>query len=186
MHLPTPQPVSTSHYCVIGDVSIHPHAKIAPGVILQAAPQSRIEVAAGVCIGMGTVIQAYQGTVIIDINTTIGAGVLVMGTAHIAANACIGDSTTIINTNIAALQVVPAGSLMGDQSRPTPDASHELSPSQTPFIEENKFGQNLQNYNSVGSGSDFSEAKPSHQSSAVIGRAYVTQMLHVMFARTSS
>jgi len=170
---------------VIGDVSIHPHAKIAPGVILQAAPQSKVEVAAGVCIGMGTVVQACQGAVIIDINTTIGAGVLVIGTAHIGANACIGDATTIVNTNIAALQVVPAGSLMGDKSRPTADVSDESSTFQTPFIEENKFSQNVKGYNHNGSGSDFSEVHPGRQSSAVIGRAYVTQMLHVMFARTS-
>ena len=182
MQLPTPQPVSTSHYCVIGDVSIHPHAKIAPGVVLQAAPQSNIEVAAGVCIGMGVVIQACQGSVVLNVNVTLGAGVLVIGTVDIGANACIGDSTTIINTNVATLQVVPEGSLLGDGSRPPSGPSDYLSTLPSPSV-ENRFSQGgeAQNHNSF----DISAANANRQQSSVIGRAYVNQMLHIMFARNS-
>lgn len=180
MQLSPPQPVSTSHFCVIGDVSIHPHAKIAPGAILQAAPQSKIVIAAGTCIGTGVVIQAFQGTITVDSNAVLGAGVLVLGKVTIGINACIGDCTTIINTDVVAHQVIPEGSLMGDSGRSSFEEAPASETSQP--LQDNTYA--------------WSSPSPSHSPSPitsrpqskshVIGQAYVTQMLQVLFARNSS
>jgi carbon dioxide concentrating mechanism protein CcmN len=161
MHLQTLRSVGTgwdslpSQVCANGDVTIHPSAAIAPGVILQAAPNSRIIIAEGVCVGMGAVLNAYEGTIEIDHGATLGAGVLVVGCGKIGSRACVGASTTIFNQSIAPWQVVPAGSLIGDSSRsvekssvcdpmnepktdPKPEAtpvSPEESPSTPPDVE---------------------------------------------------
>jgi carbon dioxide concentrating mechanism protein CcmN len=111
------QLVETPHVQAIGDVIVHPSAAIAPGVILRAAPNSRIVIAAGVCIGMGAVIHAYQGAIEIETGANLGPGVLMVGEGKIGANACIGGVTTIYNASVEPLQVVPAGSVIGDTSR---------------------------------------------------------------------
>jgi len=61
MHLSPLQPISNSHFYVSGNVTIHPSAAIAPGVLLQADPESQIIIAAGVCVGMGTILHAHAG-----------------------------------------------------------------------------------------------------------------------------
>lgn len=117
MHLP-PLPLSSnSQVYVKGDVIIDPSAAIAPGVILQADPDSKIIIAAGVCIGMGSIVQAQQGTLEVESGAILGAGVLIVGKGKIGANACIGAIATIWNYSIEPWQVVPAGSLMGDAGR---------------------------------------------------------------------
>ena len=52
IYLPPPQPVLNTDIRISGDVDIHPTASLAPGVILQAAPNCRIVIRADVCIGM--------------------------------------------------------------------------------------------------------------------------------------
>ena len=100
-----------------GDVVVNEGAAIAPGVILQADPGSRISIAAGACIGMGAILHAREGTLEIEAGVILGAGVLVVGAGTIGANACIGAGTTLINPCIDKMQIMPAGSLMGDTSR---------------------------------------------------------------------
>lgn len=123
MHLQTLRSVgmgwdsSPSQVCASGDVRIHPSAAIAPGVILQAAPNSRILIAEGVCVGMGTVLNACEGAIEIANGATLGAGVLMVGSGKIGSRACVGAATTIFNQSIDPWQVVPAGSLIGDSSR---------------------------------------------------------------------
>ena len=104
-----------------------------------------------------------------------------LGSVEIGANACVGESATIINTNVTALQVVPAGSLIGDDSRSTSDVSGQSSPSSTVV---NIVSQSVK-VNSYSSPSS-SQVAPNHQKSGVIGRSYVNQLLDVMFARNSS
>ena len=65
MYLQPLQPVSNKDVYISGDVTIDPSAALAPGVILQAAPNSRIIIGAEVSIGMGTVINAHQGEIAI-------------------------------------------------------------------------------------------------------------------------
>lgn len=117
-----------------GEVIIHESAVIAPGVILNAAPNSKIIIGAGVCIGMGSVIQVDTGTLEIEVGASLGAGFLMVGEGKIGANACIGAATTVFRCSVEAFQVVAPGSILGDKSRNTIDIEKGLSsqPTSTP------------------------------------------------------
>ncbi|HEY9602018.1 MAG TPA: hypothetical protein V6C85_10435 [Allocoleopsis sp.] len=129
MHLPTLPSSSNSHVYIEGDVSIDPSAAIAPGVILRAAPDGKIVIASGACIGMGSILHAHQGTLEVQAGAILGAGVLVVGKGKIGANACIGSASTIWNNSIEPWQVVPATSVIGDKGRqPADDSSPPTSP----------------------------------------------------------
>ncbi|NEQ10056.1 MAG: transferase, partial [Moorea sp. SIO4E2] len=104
-------------------MSIDPSAAISAGVILRADPDSKITIAAGVCIGMGAIIHAHKGTVEVESGASLGAGVLVVGKGKIGANASIGSLTTIWNHSVESLQVVPSASVLGDKGRPLPEES---------------------------------------------------------------
>jgi carbon dioxide concentrating mechanism protein CcmN len=133
MHLPPLQLISDAHFCVSGNVRIHPSAVIAPGVLLQADADSQIIIAAGVCIGAGTVLHVTQGNLEIEEGASLGASVLLFGSGRIGANACIGSRVTIFNSSIDSDQVIKSGSLIGDPSRsvdPVETAPTEASPPQ--------------------------------------------------------
>ena len=108
MRLPLIHPPTQLNIYVIGDVVIHEGAVIAPGTILQAEPNSRILIREGVCIGMGNIINAYQGDIEIQSGAILGAGVLVIGQSKIGKNTCIGSLTTIINTSIESGTTIKA------------------------------------------------------------------------------
>jgi carbon dioxide concentrating mechanism protein CcmN len=112
MHISPLQPISTSSACVSGDVTIDPSAAIALGVLIQADPNSKVIVASGVCIGMGSIIHAQGGELEILAGANLGAGVLILGRGKIGANSCIGSLTTVLNSSIADGQVVAPGSLI--------------------------------------------------------------------------
>ncbi len=112
------RPISTSHYYTSGDVTIHAGVAIAPGVLIQADPNSRIVIKSGACIGIGAILHASNGVVEVGEGANIGAEVLLVGQVQIGGNACVGAATTIINSTIAQGQIVPPGSLIGDPSRP--------------------------------------------------------------------
>lgn len=117
IYLPPPQPVLNTDIRISGDVEIHPTASLAPGVILQASPNSRIVIGADVCIGMGVIINACQGSIEIDSGAILGAGVLIIGESKIGNHACIGTSTTVFQASVAAMAVIEPGSIIGDISR---------------------------------------------------------------------
>lgn len=117
IYLPPPQPNLNQEIRISGDVEIHPTASLASGVILQAAPDSRIVIGADVCIGMGAIITAHQGSVKIGDGAILGAGVLIIGQSQIGNNSCIGTSSTIFQQNIASMTVIEPGSIIGDPSR---------------------------------------------------------------------
>lgn len=117
MYLPPLQPVANSDIRICGDVDIHPTASIAPGVILQAAPNSQIIIGIDACIGMGVIISAYGGVVSIDHGATLGSGVLIIGSSQIGSNACIGTASTIFNSSVDAMAVIKPGTILGDVSR---------------------------------------------------------------------
>jgi carbon dioxide concentrating mechanism protein CcmN len=102
---------------ISGEVNIDPSAVIAPGVILQAGLNSKIIIGPGVCIGMGSILQVSHGILEIEMGANLGAGFLMVGEGKIGANACIGAGTTVFNDSVAAQQVIPAGSILGDSSR---------------------------------------------------------------------
>ncbi|MEA5571588.1 transferase [Calothrix sp. UHCC 0171] len=97
---------------ISGEVIIHKSAVIAPGVILQAAPNSKIIIGAGVCVGMGSIIQADTGTLEIETGANLGAGFLMVGEGKIGANACIGAATTVFRCSVASGQVIQPGSIL--------------------------------------------------------------------------
>ncbi|NES80388.1 MAG: hypothetical protein F6K10_02430 [Moorea sp. SIO2B7] len=117
MYLPPLRTISNSDLYKSGDITIHPSAAIAPGVILQAAPDSQIVIGAGVCLGMGVIINAEGGSIELEDGAILGAGVLIIGKGKIGANACLGAATTVFNASIDSLAVVSAYSLIGDTSR---------------------------------------------------------------------
>jgi carbon dioxide concentrating mechanism protein CcmN len=117
VYLPPLQAMHDSQVYISGDVSIDPSAAIAPGVLLQASPGSAITIAAGVCIGMGAVLHACEGTLEIQAGASLGAGVLLVGAGVIGPNACIGAQSTLLNTSVEGKLLVPSGSVLGDRSR---------------------------------------------------------------------
>ena len=131
MHLPTLPLTSNFHIYVEGDVSIDPSAVIAQGVILQAAPDSKIIIAAGVSIGMGSILHAQGGNLVVETNVNLGAGVLVVGKGTIGENACIGSVTTIWNYSVEPWQVVPAASILGDKGRKVAEFSDDEASAST-------------------------------------------------------
>jgi carbon dioxide concentrating mechanism protein CcmN len=128
---------------VSGDVSIDESAAIAPGVILRADPNSRIIISRGVCIGMGCILHARDGTLEIEPGAILGAGVLIIGRGKIGQNACIGSASTIFNASITRSQLLPAGSLIGDTSRPI-TGQFESPVSETPTPDRVLESQELQ------------------------------------------
>jgi len=138
MKFPSLQPISNTHYYVNGDVTIHPGAAIAPGVLLQADPESKIIIGAGACIGMGAVLHAHQGALEIGESANIGTGVLIVGQGKIGTNACIGSMTTIFNSSVESGAVLAPGSLVGDSSRPVEAQLPEVVPEEV--IESNGQG----------------------------------------------
>ncbi|MCX8079107.1 MAG: transferase, partial [Geminocystis sp.] len=79
MSIPVLQVPCLSNTKVVGDVTIDPTAIIAPGVILNATPGSRIVIKSGACLGMGTIITAIGGDVVVESNAILGAGSLIVG-----------------------------------------------------------------------------------------------------------
>jgi carbon dioxide concentrating mechanism protein CcmN len=102
---------------ISGEVNIHKSAVLAPGVILQAAANSKIIIGPGVCIGMGSILQVNEGILEVEAGANLGAGFLMVGPGKIGANACIGAATTVFNSSVAPEQVIPSGSVLGDNSR---------------------------------------------------------------------
>jgi carbon dioxide concentrating mechanism protein CcmN len=117
MSVPPLRPSYDFDSYISGEVIIHPSAVLAPGVILQAAPNSKIIIGSGVCIGMGSILQVHEGTLEVEAGANLGAGLLMVGGGKIGANTCIGAATTIFNCSVESGQVIPAGSVLGDTSR---------------------------------------------------------------------
>jgi carbon dioxide concentrating mechanism protein CcmN len=127
---------------ISGEVTIHPSAVIAPGVILQAATNSKIIIGSGVCVGMGSILQVGEGTLEVEAGANLGAGFLMIGQGKIGTNACIGAATTVFNCSVAPGQVVPPGSILGDTSRPTATSTNLLAAATTlPQEEEDYWAQ---------------------------------------------
>jgi len=136
MYLSPLQLSSNSQILMSGDVVVNEGAAIAPGVILQAEPGSRISIAAGACIGMGVILHAREGTLSIEAGVILGAGVLVVGAGTIGTSACIGAGTTLINPCIDQMQIMPAGSLIGDTSRQAEASATAAAPTAAPTSPE--------------------------------------------------
>ena len=175
MSLPTLQlrSISTEHYYASGDVTIQSGAAIAPGVLLQADSDGCIVIQAGACIGIGSILHARQGKVEVGEGANIGAEVLLIGQVEIGANACIGSASTILNSTIAPHQVIPPGSLVGDNSSPT--ALRATNTVVLPPVEASP--------ESASAALESTQAAPI--SVNVYGQVYVNKMLGKMFPNSS-
>ncbi len=121
-----------------GNVSIDPTAAIAPGVLLQADPDSILTIGAGVCIGTGSIVHAAKGNLEIGAGVCLGRGVMIIGTGSIEQNACIGSGTTVLDPQIEEGAVIAPGSIVGDRSRGevsvVETADLPISPPPTPVV----------------------------------------------------
>ncbi|WP_017292634.1 hypothetical protein [Geminocystis herdmanii] len=117
MSLPILQPSTIDTTQIRGDVTIDRNVIIASGVILNATSGTKIILSSGVCLGMGTIITAYDGDIEIKENTILGSGSLILGSCVIGSQVSLGASVTIYNTSVEPLTVIPAGTIIGDRSR---------------------------------------------------------------------
>lgn len=192
MSLPPVQPISRSEFYVNGDVTIDESAIVAAGVILRAAPNSRIIIGAGACLGMGTILNAYQGVIAIGAGAILGTGVLIVGRGEIGENACIGSTTTIFNASVAAMSIVPSGSLIGDTSRQiTIEVSATRSeperpplPQPEPVVSQVSPDPSVEEMVAVASPAETREqASTTNQpnQASVVGKVYINQLLVTLF-----
>jgi carbon dioxide concentrating mechanism protein CcmN len=190
MYLPPLQPSHDSQAYVSGDVIIHPSATVGPGVILHADPESQIRIAAGVCIGMGAILHAHQGVLEVEVGANLGAGVLFVGKGKIGANACVGATTTILNSTVAAGQVVLPGSLLGDGSRqaeaPAPvapplSASEEASLPEAETLEAEPVAATEEP-----SGQQTSQLAVETSSSQIYGKVHLNNLLSTLLPHRQS
>jgi carbon dioxide concentrating mechanism protein CcmN len=200
IYLPPPQPSLNKDIRVSGDVEIHPTASLASGVILQAAPNHQIIIGADVCIGMGAIINAAQGSINIGSGAILGAGVLIIGASKIGNNCCIGTSSTIFQSDVAPMVVVEPGSIIGDSSRQVEQQTEEQAKSQSNNNRQNpnpvttKFDQReksdpqaVQNSNYVAHSTAAIQVETSPQipvnqkKEPVVGQLYINELLITLF-----
>jgi carbon dioxide concentrating mechanism protein CcmN len=178
-----------------GEVIIHPSAVLAPGVILLAAPNSKIIIGLGVCIGTGSILEVHEGTIEIEAGAMLGCGFLMIGAGKIGANACIGSSTTVFNCSIEPGEVVPPNSILGDTSRKiaaideithttddltvepengssvTPTIEPPITPTTTPSTQETK---------------QPATESPNNSGSAIYGQVNIQKLLITLFPHRQS
>ncbi|APB33999.1 carbon dioxide concentrating mechanism protein [Gloeomargarita lithophora Alchichica-D10] len=134
--LTIPAPVHTTSH-LQGDITLDPQAVVAPGVCLIANPGSRIQVGAGVCLGMGTILHAHGEGIVLESGVIVGAGVLLIGAVRVGAQTCIGSASTVYNAIIPANQVILPGSLVGETGRVASEVVMEtLAEPETPVMTE--------------------------------------------------
>lgn len=184
MYVPPLRPPPNSYDTYIsGEVTIDPSAAIAPGVLLQASPDSQIIIGAGVCIGMGSILHAYEGTLEIEAGANLGAGVLILGKGKIGANACIGSTVTVVDSSIEPQQVVLAGSLIGGIGRQVVAAAIRVDTinDAAPPVEITTNGDAPTPQPSSEPPTDESSPVPEQQPPKVYGQAQLNRMLSTMF-----
>jgi carbon dioxide concentrating mechanism protein CcmN len=105
-------PPSNRPAVLSGDVTVHPTANIASGVLLHANPGSQLIVGVGACIGTGCVLHAHTGTLFIGDGVILGMGTLVFGATQVGERSCIGADSSLIDVSIAPNTVLPPNSLV--------------------------------------------------------------------------
>ncbi len=200
MYVRSVHPSNNFDSYISGEVTIHPSAVIAPGVLLQASPNSRIIIGAGVCIGLGAILHSYEGTLEVEAGANLGAAVLVVGKGKIGANACIGSTTTILNCSIEARQVIAAGCVIGDESRQvaatpagaTTGVASELAPTPSANTQSQTTvaaTEPVKDSDSAQTTSEPTESaseSPEDNNSKVYGQAQLNRMLSTMFPHRQS
>lgn len=122
-----PTTVSHTHYCLVGDVTVDDSAAIAPGVVLQALPGSRIVIGSRVCLAGGVCIQSKAGVLTISAGATLGANVLIVGRGNVGANACISPGSTLMDPQVEDNSLLAPNTLLSPAS---PVSSYNSQPAQ--------------------------------------------------------
>jgi carbon dioxide concentrating mechanism protein CcmN len=128
-------PPSNRPAVLSGDVTVHPTANIASGVLLHANPGSQIIIGVGACIGAGCVLHAHTGTLFIGDGVILGMGTLVFGATQIGERSCIGANSSLIDVSIASNTVLPANSLIDSYSS-SPEYAKAHPPQSDPVVNE--------------------------------------------------
>jgi carbon dioxide concentrating mechanism protein CcmN len=190
MSLSPLHPIGNFNSQISGEVIIDRTAAIAPGVVFHADPNSKIIIAAGVCIGMGVVLHAHDGNLEIETGVNLGAGVLMVGKGTIGANACIGAATTIFNCSVASKQVIPPGSLLGDTSRRlAAEATFEASPAPADETQSSSpIAATPESNGQAQAGSEPSQPEPTPPAGdrIVYGKASITRLMATLFPHSQS
>ena len=172
MSVPPLRPSYDFDSYISGEVIIHPSAVLAPGVILQAAPNSKIIIGSGVCVGMGSILQVHEGTLEVEAGANLGAGLLMVGQGKIGANACIGAATTIFNCSVEPGQVVAAGSVFGDPSRRLSESPAPTSETKQPELSTNDLASsNTKSENGTGRQKDLGTGGQTQQQEELIPKS---------------
>ena len=169
--------------CIWGDVTIAPDVAIAPGAVLEAAPGSRLIIQERVCIGSGVIVQAVWGELRLEVGASLGAGVLLWGRGSVGSHACIGAESTVLNPQVAADQVIPARSLLGDPQRsaPEPAMAGNLGAATSPLYQGAE-GAGTEPQNGAAVSAEAALGAPA----IVYGREQVTQLIHTLFPHRRS
>lgn len=162
-----PQPMNQAQ--ISGDVVVDPNVAIATDVLLIADPGSRLVIGAGVSIGSGSIIHAHHGTLAIGEGAILASDVLVVGKGRIGSRANIGPKTTIFNGDVEPGQIIPAGSLLGEQGRQTALSASRVAP----FEETDRLNEPAPSNGLV---SGYSTTSLS-QTSVVFGRDHIERLL---------
>lgn len=188
MYVPSLQPPNSFDAYISGEVTVDPSAVIAPGVMLQASPDSQIIIGAGVCIGMGSIIHAHEGTLEVEAGAILGAGVLLVGKGKIGANACVGSTSTIWNASVAPRQVLSPGSLLGDESRQIVATTKGAIASQQTSVRaiavdvtQTATSTNSMEAEIVADSTESASELPQTNTPIVYGQAHLNRMLSTMF-----
>ncbi len=187
--MPPSSPLSPepSDFAMSGDVTLAPSVAIANGVLLHANPDSQIVIGAGVCIGIGAILQAYQGLLEIQVGATIGAGVLIVGSGKVGVNACIGSRSTLINPEVKAEEVVASGSLIGDNSRQLEETGSSETPAQPDPVEAPASEPEKESSTASSPPEPESEAeKPKFPQPKIYGQANLDQLLNSLLPHRKS
>jgi carbon dioxide concentrating mechanism protein CcmN len=110
--IPLPMPLTNRPAAISGDVTVHPTANVASGVLLHADPGSQLIIGVGACIGAGCVLHAHTGTLFIGDGVILGMGTLVFGTTQVGERSCVGADSSLIDVSIAPNTVLPPNSLI--------------------------------------------------------------------------
>jgi carbon dioxide concentrating mechanism protein CcmN len=110
--IPLPMTPINRPAVISGDVTVHPTANVASGVLLHADPGSQLIVGVGACIGAGCILHAHTGTLFIGDGVILGMGTLVFGTTQVGERSCIGADSSLIDVLIAPNTVLPPNSLV--------------------------------------------------------------------------
>jgi carbon dioxide concentrating mechanism protein CcmN len=114
--LPVAMPPPNRPAVISGDVTVHPTANVASGVLLHADPGSQLVIGVGACIGAGCILHAHTGTLFIGDGVILGMGTLVFGSTQVGERSCVGAESSLIDVSIAPNTVLPPNSLIDSYS----------------------------------------------------------------------